>query len=92
MFSVFRRRFIDFSIKNAIIGAQTENTYARLKGSSDLFEDNIGQEEVCLFLRELLRHLRDPETVLLYDSSNNKGKPLRELVDRHLCLTIAHFP
>ncbi len=25
-----------------------------------LFDDNIGQEEVCVFLRELLRHLRGP--------------------------------
>src|SRR5271166_2221242 len=25
-----------------------------------LFYDNIGQDEVCMFLRELLRHLRGP--------------------------------
>ena len=30
-----------------------------------LFFDNIGQEEVCVFLRELLRHLRGPVIVLL---------------------------
>ena len=30
-----------------------------------LYFDNIGQEEVCMFRRELLRHLRDPVIVLL---------------------------
>ena len=30
-----------------------------------LFYENIGQEEVCVFLRELLRHLRGPIIVLL---------------------------
>jgi transposase len=57
-----------------------------------LFLDNIGQEEVCLFLRELLRHLRGPVIVLLDNSSTHKGKPLRELMDRHPRLTIEHFP
>jgi hypothetical protein len=31
--------------------------------------DNIGQEEVCLFLRELLRHLRGQVIVVLDNSS-----------------------
>jgi hypothetical protein len=35
-----------------------------------LFYDNIAQEEVCVFLRELLRHLRGPVIVLL-----DSGKP-----------------
>jgi hypothetical protein len=34
-----------------------------------LFYDNIGQDEVCVFLRELLRHLRGPVIVLLDNSS-----------------------
>src|ERR1700740_3530716 len=34
-----------------------------------LFYDNIGQQEVCIFLRELLRHLRSPLVVLLDNSS-----------------------
>ena len=40
-----------------------------------LFFDNIGQEEVCRFLRELLRHLRGPLIVLLDNSSTHAGNP-----------------
>ena len=38
-----------------------------------LFFDNIGQQEVCVFLRELLRHLRGRVIVLLDNSSTHKG-------------------
>ena len=40
-----------------------------------LFYDNIAQEEVCVFLRELLRHLRGPVIVLLDNSSTYQGAP-----------------
>src|SRR2546429_133522 len=43
-----------------------------------LFFENIGQEEVCVFLRELLRHLRGPIIVLLDNSSTHKGGTARE--------------
>ena len=38
-----------------------------------LFFDNIGQQEVCVFLRELLRHLRGRVIVLL-DNSSTQGR------------------
>ena len=57
-----------------------------------LFFDNIGQEEVCLFLRELLRHLRGPVIVLLDNSSTHQGEPLRKLLRQHPRLSIEHFP
>ena len=57
-----------------------------------LFFDNIGQEEVCLFLRELLRHLRGPVFVLLDNSSTHQGEPLDQLLRRHARLHIEHFP
>src|SRR3974377_1786816 len=41
-----------------------------------LFFDNIGQEEVCRFLRELLLPLRGPLLVLLDNSSTHDGPPL----------------
>ena len=41
-----------------------------------LFYDNIGQEEVSLFLRHLLRHLRGEVIVLLDNSTTHKGQPL----------------
>jgi len=57
-----------------------------------LYFDNIGQEEVCRFLRELLRHLRGPVIVLLDNSSTHHGGPLAELLRRHPRLHIEHFP
>jgi transposase len=57
-----------------------------------LYFDNIGQEEVCRFLQELLRHLRGPVMVLLDNSSTHYGKPLAQLLHRHPRLHIEHFP
>jgi transposase len=57
-----------------------------------LFYDNIGQEEVCLFLRELLRHLCGPVIVLLDNSATHKGEPIKQLRRRHRRLRIEHFP
>jgi transposase len=57
-----------------------------------LFFENIGQEEVCAFLRALLRHLRGPIIVLLDNSSTHQGEPLQKLRRRHPRLRIEHFP
>ena len=57
-----------------------------------LFFDTIGQEEVVLFLQELLRHLRGPVIVLLDNSSTHGGPPLAQLLRRHPRLQIEHFP
>jgi hypothetical protein len=38
-----------------------------------LYFDNIGQEEVCMFLRELLRHLRGQVIVVVDNPSIHKG-------------------
>jgi transposase len=48
-----------------------------------LFYDNIGQEEVCLFLRHLIRHL---------SGSTHKGQPLQQLLRRNPRLQIENFP
>ena len=57
-----------------------------------LFFDNIGQEEVCRFLRERLRHLPGRLIVLLDNSSTHHGDPLQQLLRRHRRLRIEHFP
>jgi transposase len=57
-----------------------------------LFFANIAQEEVCVFLRELLRHLRGPVIVLLDNSSTHQGQPLERLLREHPRLSIEHFP
>jgi transposase len=57
-----------------------------------LFYDNIGQEEVCRFLRELLRHLHGPLIVLLDNSTTHKGGPIEQLQRQHRRMRIEHFP
>jgi transposase len=57
-----------------------------------LFYDNIGQQEVCMFLRELLRHLRGPIILLIDNSSTHKGEPIEQLLGQHRRLRIEHFP
>jgi putative transposase len=57
-----------------------------------LFYDNIGQDEVCVFLRELLRCLRGPVIILLDNSSTHKGEPIEQLLRHHRRLRIEHFP
>jgi transposase len=57
-----------------------------------LYYDNIGQDEVCLFLRHLLRHLPGPVIVLLDNSSTHKGEPVAKLLRQHPRLHLEHFP
>jgi len=57
-----------------------------------LFFENIAHEEVCVFLRALLRHLRGPIIALLDNSTTHKGEPLEKLRRQHPRLTIEHFP
>jgi transposase len=57
-----------------------------------LWFGNISQEEVCFFLRHLLRHLRGPVIVLLDKSPTHKGEPLEQLVRRHRRLRLERLP
>ncbi|HEX5413045.1 MAG TPA: transposase [Terriglobia bacterium] len=57
-----------------------------------LYFDKIGQEEVCLFLRDLLRHLRGSVIVLLDNSSTHPGEPLGKVLGQHPRLHIEYFP
>lgn len=56
------------------------------------FWDNIGQEEVCLFLRQVLRHLRGNVIALLDNSNTHRGQPLRELRRSFPRLRLVYFP
>jgi transposase len=53
---------------------------------------NIGQTEVCEFLRHLLRHLRGHVIAFLDNSTTHKGEPLRNLQRDHPRLHIEYFP
>jgi putative transposase len=77
---------------SVISGISVSPRRQRLGLYYQLYFDNIGQEEVCLFLRELLLHLRGPVIVLLDNSSTHQGLPLRQLLRRHRRLHIEHFP
>jgi transposase len=57
-----------------------------------LYFQNLGQEEVCAFLRALLRHLRGPLMVILDNSSTHRGEPLAALQRRHPRLHLEKFP
>jgi len=56
------------------------------------FVDNIGQEEVCVFLHEVLRHLRGAVVVLLDNSNVHRGDPLQRLSQRFPRLHLRYFP
>ena len=57
-----------------------------------LYFNNIGQEEVCVFLRDLLRHLRGPVIAILDHSRTHYGELRAELPRQHPRLPIEHFP
>ena len=57
-----------------------------------LYFNNIGQEEVCVFLRDLLHHLRGPVITILDNSRTHQGELLEQLRRRHPRLHIEHFP
>jgi putative transposase len=57
-----------------------------------LFYDNIEQQGVVLFLRELLRHLRGQVVVLLDNSTIHQGEPIDELQHQHPRLHVEYFP
>ena len=77
---------------SVISGVSVSPKRQRLNLYYYLFYDNIGQEEVCLFLRHLLRHLPRQVIALLDNSSTHKGEPLEELLRQHPRLHIEHFP
>ncbi|MGA3315840.1 MAG: IS630 family transposase [Candidatus Korobacteraceae bacterium] len=77
---------------SVISGISVSPKQQRLGLYYQLYFDNIGQEEVCMFLRGLLRHLRGPVIVLLDNSSTHQGEPLQRLLRQHSRLHLEHFP
>lgn len=57
-----------------------------------LYFHNIGQREVCDFLRHLLRHLRGHVFVLLDNATIHGGRQVRQLVARRARLHVEYFP
>lgn len=57
-----------------------------------LHAQNIGQKEVCQFLRYLLRHIRAPLVALMDNSKTHRGELIQRLLARHPRLQIEYFP
>jgi transposase len=54
--------------------------------------NNIGQEEVCSFVRSLLRHLRGNVVIVWDNSRTHKGSSVRDLCRRFPRLHLEAFP
>jgi transposase len=77
---------------SVISGISVSPQRQRLHLFYQLYFQNIRQEEVCRFLRALLRHLRGPLIVILDNSSTHQGAALAELQRLHPRLHIEKFP
>jgi transposase len=88
---VIRHRYRRDKI-SVISGVSVSPKRQRLGLFYQLYFQNIGQEEVCKFLRHLLRHLNGPVIALLDNSRTHYGEPLQELLRQHSRLRIEHFP
>jgi hypothetical protein len=56
------------------------------------FWDNICQDEVAVFLREILRHLRGHVFALLDNSNTHRGGSIRDLFRKFPRLHLEYFP
>lgn len=54
--------------------------------------DNIRQADVCLFLRQVLRHLHGQVIALLDNSNTHRGEPIRQMCRRLPRLHVEYFP
>jgi len=77
---------------SVISGVSVSPKRQRLGLFYQLYFNNIGHAEVCVFLRDLLRHLRGSVIAILDNSTTHHGEPLAELQRRHPRLHIEHFP
>jgi len=77
---------------SVISGISMSPTRKRLGLFGIFFWDNIGQDEVVAFLRQVLRHLRGQLIALLDNSNTHRGAPLRELSRRIPRLHLEYFP
>jgi transposase len=77
---------------SAISGVSVSPRRRRLGLYCLLFDHNIQQAEVCVFVRHLLRHLRG-HVILLWDGGpSHGGEPIRALQQRFPRLHLERFP
>jgi transposase len=77
---------------SVISGLSVSPSRQRLGLYGMFFWDNIGHEEVCLFLHQVLRHLRGNVIALLDNSNTHRGRPLVQLCQSFPRLRLEYFP
>ena len=77
---------------SAISGVSVSPQRRHLNLYFELFPTNIGHVEACLFLDQLLRHLRGPVIAVWDNASIHKGDPIRAMCRRHPRLHLELFP
>jgi transposase len=77
---------------SAISGISVSPRRQRLNLYFELFPTNIGHVEACLFLGQLLRHLRGRVIAVWDNASIHKGEPIRQMCRRHPRLHLERFP
>ncbi len=86
-----RHHFVNERI-SMISGISVSPTRRRLGLFGIFFWDNIGQDEVVVFLRQVLRHIHGHLIALLDNSNTHQGGPLRDLCRRVPRLHLEYFP
>ena len=77
---------------SVISGISVSPTRRRLGLFGVFFWDNIGQDEVVAFLRQVLRHIRGHLIAILDNSNTHRGGPLGDLCRRTPRLHLEYFP
>jgi transposase len=88
---VIHHRFANDRI-SVISGLSLSLTRRHLGLYGLFFRDNIGREEVAVFLHEVLRHLRGHLIALLDNSNTHRGGELTALCQRLPRLHLEYFP
>jgi transposase len=88
---VVRHRFSNDRI-SVISGLSVSPTWRHLGLYGMFFRDNIGQQEVAVFLHEVLQHLRGHLIALLDNSNTHRGGEVAELCQRFMRLHLEYFP
>lgn len=77
---------------SVISGLSVSPRYQRMGLYYQLHDHNIRREEVCRFLRDLLRHLRGHIVVIWDNGKIHKGEAIRDFCEAHPRLHLEHFP
>lgn len=77
---------------SAISGLAVNPRRKRVRLYCQLYEQNIQSEEVCFFLRDVLRHVRGYVIVVLDNGKIHKGDMVGELCERFPRLLLEPFP